>query len=67
MPDNICTLVSDRDVEGAFRVEYIDDEGGCEVAIFSGPNALDRAIHFASAVEGSYYDGWNDPEALGGI
>lgn len=52
-------LIEDRKVPGQFRVEANDDDGGCEVAIFCGPNALDRAIAFAG---GSYYDGWDDPE-----
>ncbi len=36
---------------------------GDEVAVFTGPNALDRAIHFAGS---DYYDRWADPEALAG-
>ncbi|HEY1258523.1 MAG TPA: hypothetical protein VGF34_04685 [Stellaceae bacterium] len=31
-----------REDPGAWRVERIDDDGGVEVAIFSGPNALRR-------------------------
>jgi hypothetical protein len=54
-------LVTDKNNPGTFRVEAIDDDGGCEVAIFSGPNALDRAIAFAG---GDYYSGWDDPEQL---
>ena len=56
-----ATLIEDKKNPGDFRVEAIDDDGGCEVAIFSGPNALDRAIAFAGAPAG-YYDSWNDPE-----
>lgn len=55
-------LIEDKNVPGRYRVESIDDDGGCEVAIFSGPNALDRAIIFAGG--GSYYDGWADPQDL---
>ena len=47
----------------SYRVEAVDGDGGCEVAIFSGPNALDRAIVFAG---GGYYDAWADPDGLAG-
>lgn len=30
------------------RVECIDDDGACEVAQFSGPNAVGRALWFAT-------------------
>ena len=62
-PMTTATLITDRVVANAYRVESIDDDGGCEVAIFSGPNALDRAVIFAGAV-GGYYDGYADPEGL---
>jgi hypothetical protein len=58
-----ATLIKDKHNTNDYRVEAIDDDGGCEVAIFSGPNALDRAIVFAG---GSYYDGWNEPQGLAG-
>lgn len=58
-----ATLVQDASNAAAFRVEAIDDEGGCEVALFSGPNALDRAIAFAGS---DYYCGWDDPQGLAG-
>jgi hypothetical protein len=32
---------------GDWRVEKLDDDGGIEVAIFSGPDARDRAIEYA--------------------
>ncbi len=28
------------------RVEWFDEDGGCEVAMFSGPRALERALAF---------------------
>lgn len=57
-------LVTDRNVDGQYRVESILKDGGCEVAIFSGPNALDRAVVFAGS---DYYSSWSDEEALAGI
>lgn len=50
------TLIEDKKTPGDFRVESIDDDGSCEVAIFSGPNAHSRAVAFAS----SYYDEFED-------
>lgn len=56
-----AVLTQDKDHNTSYRVEAFDSDGGCEVAIFSGPAALDRAIAFAG---GSYYDGWSDPQGL---
>lgn len=61
----LATLIQDRNDPTAFRVESVDEDGACEVAIFSGPYALDRAVIFAGG--GSYYDGWADPDALAGM
>lgn len=58
-----ATLIRDRLHPNDFRVEALDDEGGIEVSIFSGPNALDRAITFAGS---EYYEGWEDPDGLAG-
>lgn len=58
----VATLVEDKDVPGQYRVEAEENDGGMQVAIFSGPGALDCAIFFA----GNYYDGWNDPQGLAG-
>ena len=55
-------LIEDKEMPGQYRVEAIDDDGGCEVAIFSRPNALDRAVHFAGA--SGYYESWGDPQNL---
>lgn len=63
MPENIAELAQDKDDPTVYRVEHIDSDGGCEVAIFSGPNALERAIAFAG---GDYYDGYADPTGLAG-
>lgn len=58
-----ATLIQDKNDPTAYRVEAIDEDGGCEVAIFSGPYALDRAIAFAG---GNYYSSWGDPDGLAG-
>ena len=36
-------VCEDRIVPGQWRVEYLDDDGGCYVAIFAGPAAEQRA------------------------
>ena len=59
----IAKLTQDKDNPTQYRVEAIDEDGGCEVAIFSGPSALERAITFAG---GGYYEGWADPQGLAG-
>lgn len=56
-----ATLIECKNNPGEFRVEGIADDGGCEVAIFSGPRARERAIAFASS--SGAYDGWTDPYA----
>lgn len=53
-----ATLIECKIEPGVFRVEAFDKEGGCDVATFSGPTALERAISFA----GTYYDSWADPD-----
>jgi hypothetical protein len=40
-------VFEDREHAGDWRVEFVDDDGGCEVAIFAGPNAKKRAIRYA--------------------
>jgi hypothetical protein len=60
---SLATLIQDKDEPQSYRVEAVIEDGGCEVSIFSGPNALDRAIAFAG---GNYYDGWADPQGLAG-
>lgn len=57
-----ATLIQDKDEPNAYRVEAIDADGGCEVAMFSGPRALDRAVALAVA----FYKKLNDPQRLVG-
>jgi hypothetical protein len=40
-------VFEDRENAGDWRVEWIDDDGSIEVAIFSGPRARERAIRYA--------------------
>ena len=54
-------LFRDRQDVKVFRVEAIDPDGGCEVAVFAGPMALERALAF---LDSDFYDEWEDPEDL---
>jgi hypothetical protein len=47
-------IFEDRQYPGVWRVEWFDDDGGSELAIFSGPNARERAIIFADRCYGDY-------------
>jgi hypothetical protein len=37
-----------------WRVEWTDDEGRIEIAIFCGPNARERAIRYADREHGRF-------------
>jgi hypothetical protein len=54
MPVENLQVFEDRsenlDSEGEWRVEYQDDEGGCYVAIFAGPQAERRARDYHNAL-----------------
>jgi hypothetical protein len=43
----------DREHSGNWRVEKMDDDGGFEVAIFSGEDARQRAIRYADREYGA--------------
>lgn len=55
-------LMQDKDDPTCYRVEAFDSDGACELTLFSGPNALERAIVFA----GTVYASWRDPQGLSG-
>jgi hypothetical protein len=40
-----------REEDGEWRVEYFDDDGGCYVAVFAGPEAQRRAQDCADALK----------------
>jgi len=45
------TVIEDRDGTGEWRVEYFDDDGGCYVTVFSGPQAERRARDYFEALK----------------
>ena len=47
-------LFEDRQTPGDWHVQWTNNEGGFEMAIFSGPRARELAIMFAERCYGSY-------------
>ena len=41
-------VFEDKEWHGHWQVEWLDDDGKCEITIFSGPNAYARAIRYAN-------------------
>ena len=54
-------VFADRLYPGDWRVEWIDDDGGIEVAIFAGPKARERAIRYADRQYGLFEEVGFDP------
>jgi hypothetical protein len=44
-------VFEDRREAGDWRVEYFDDDGGCYVTVFAGPEAERRAREYADALK----------------
>jgi len=42
--DDPAFLFEDRQTPGDWHVQWTDDDGGFEMAIFSGPQARERAV-----------------------
>ena len=40
-------VFEDREWPGEWRVKWVDEDGGVEVAIFFGPNAREWALRYA--------------------
>ena len=40
-------MFEDREWPGEWRVKWVDEDGGVEVAIFFGPNAREWALRYA--------------------
>jgi len=47
-------VFEDRAISGDWRVEWFDDDDGCEVTIFSASNAREQAIRYADRQYGSF-------------
>ena len=54
-PDDFrAKLFRDRKHTGDWRVEKLDEDGTSEIAIFSGPDARERAIRYADREYGAF-------------
>jgi hypothetical protein len=51
MPESSISVFGDRDQTGEWRVEYFDDDGGCYVTLFAGPEAESRALDYGEALK----------------
>ena len=49
-------VFEDHEWPGDWRVERIDDDGGVEVAIFSGPYAREQALRYADRQYGNFQE-----------
>jgi len=47
-------VFEDRLYPGDWRVEWVDDDGGVELAIFAGPNTRERALRHADRQYGRF-------------
>ena len=51
-----AVVFEDREIAGQWRVEKFDQEGGCDVRIFTGPSARQQAIDYAKQRYGTYLE-----------
>jgi hypothetical protein len=51
MPEPDIKLFEDRSGSAEWRVEYFDEDGGCYVTIFAGPEAAQRAQDYSTALK----------------
>jgi hypothetical protein len=54
-------VFKDRGSRDEWRVEWFDDDGACEVAIFAGPKARERALRYADRQYGDFEEVRFDP------
>jgi hypothetical protein len=47
-------VFEDRVAPGQWRVEWVDDDGSCEVEIFTGPDARRQALRHAMQKYGHF-------------
>ena len=50
----LASVFEDREISGDWRVEKFNEDGGCEVQVFTGPDARGRAINYAEERYGAY-------------
>jgi hypothetical protein len=50
-----ATVFEDRETPGQWRVEWFDDDGACELEVFSGPDARRQALRYAVQKYGYFF------------
>ena len=56
-----ASVFEDRETPGDWRVEKFDDDGGCEVRAFTGPDARWQAIDYAKERYGTWVEKRPEP------
>jgi hypothetical protein len=51
-----ASVFEDRETPGDWQVEKFDEDGGCEVRVFAGPDARGQAIDYAKERYGTYVE-----------
>ena len=59
-------VFEDRMTPGQWRVEWFDDDGRCEIEIFTGPEARRQALRFAMRKYGHFQEVQLEPYPTGG-
>jgi hypothetical protein len=60
-----ATVLEDREMPGQWRVEWFDDDGRCELEIFTGPTARRQALRYAVQKYGHFREVQPEPVAAG--
>jgi len=50
-------VFEDRVTPGQWRVEWFDDDGRCELEMFTGPDARQQALRYAAKRYGHFVEG----------
>ena len=50
-------VYEDRATPGQWRVEWFDEDGRCELEIFTGPDARQQALRYAAKRYGRFVEG----------
>jgi hypothetical protein len=58
-------VFEDRAIPGEWRVEWFDDDGRCELEIFSGPDARRQALRYAMRKYGHFREVELEPRSSG--
>ena len=60
-----ASVFEDREISGDWRVEKFDEDGGCEVRVFTGADARQQAIDYTKQRYGPYVEKRLEPYRRG--